>query len=165
MKIRADDYFLKVEDITQDYLAAHNVRGIILDIDNTIMIDGETQMTATVSAWLSCIGLPVCLLSNGKECRVKMIADALGLRYISRAKKPFKGGYIKGAALLGIADIKNIAVIGDQMLSDIWGGKRAGCYTIKVEPIDPTADPITVKVKRGLEKWVTKESVYHNIKK
>ncbi|NLK39208.1 MAG: YqeG family HAD IIIA-type phosphatase [Clostridiales bacterium] len=155
MKIKPDARFQKIEDISPEYLKAHNISGILLDIDNTIVVDGKTEISAAVLQWLKNIDLPVCLLSNGKEPRVKMLARNLGLHYIFRAKKPIKKGYIQGAALLGISDFRQIAVIGDQILSDIWGGVRIGCYTIKVEPIDPSADPFPVKMKRLLEKLVT----------
>jgi len=155
VKITVNDYFEKVGDITCEYLEAHNIMGIALDIDNTIVTDGETEISQSVLGWLKNIGLPVCLLSNGKERRVKMFADTLGLSYVYRANKPFKRGYAKAAKLLGIEDLTKIAVIGDQLFSDILGGNMAGCYTIKVEPIDKTADPLAVKVKRWFERFVT----------
>jgi len=155
VKTTANDYFEKVGDITYEYFEAHNITGIALDIDNTIVTDGETKISQSVLGWLKNIGLPVCLLSNGKERRVKMFADTLGLSYVHRASKPFKRGYTKAAKLLGIEDLTKIAVIGDQLFSDILGGNMAGCYTIKIEPIDKTADPLAVKVKRWFERFVT----------
>ena len=155
MKITANDYFEKVEDITCEYLEAHNITGIALDIDNTIVTDGETEISQSVLGWFKNIGLPVCLLSNGKERRVKLFADTLGLSYVYRANKPFKRGYTKVTKLLGIEDLTKIVVIGDQLFSDILGGNMAGCYTVKVEPIDKTAEPFAVKVKRWFERFVT----------
>ena len=153
MKISADDYFEKIEDITHEYLLARNITGIVLDIDNTIIIDGETEISQSALRWLRSIELPVCLLSNGEERRVKMFADSLGLSYVSRANKPFRKGYIRAAKLLGIKDFAKITVIGDQLFSDILGGNMTGCHTIKVEPIDETADPLAVKVKRWFERF------------
>lgn len=155
MKIRADAHFAKIEDIPPEYLKSRSIAGILLDIDNTIVPDGKTEQSPSVSAWLETIGLPVCLLSNGKAPRVRMFADRFGLPYVCKAKKPLKKGYRQGAALLGVSDLRQIVVIGDQLLSDIWGGLRAGCHTIQVTPIDPATDPLTVKIKRRLEKWVT----------
>jgi len=155
MKIIADGYFEKVEDISCEYLVAHNIKGIALDIDNTVVIDGATEVSQTVSVWLKNIKLPVCFLSNGKERRVKLFANTFGLHYVYQANKPFKSGYAKAAKLLGIEDLAKIAVIGDQLFSDILGGNMAGCYTIKIEPIDKTADPLTVKIKRWFEGFIT----------
>lgn len=154
MKMTADEYFEKLEDISFQYLAAHNIIGIVLDIDNTIVIDGKEDISQSVFKWIKDIKLPVCLLSNGKKRRVKLFADAFGVCYIYRASKPFKKGYIRAAELLGIEDLTKIAVIGDQLFSDILGGNIAGCYTIKVEPIDKTADPFIVKVKRWFERFI-----------
>lgn len=154
MKITANDYFKKVEDVSQEYLAAHNIAGIILDIDNTIVVDGETVISQSVSEWLQNIGLPICLLSNGKERRVKQFADLFGLGCVNNAKKPSCRGFLKAAQALGINDMTKLAVIGDQLFSDILGGNMAGCYTIKIEPVDATADPIAVKIKRWFERFI-----------
>ena len=153
IKIAADAYFEKVEDISPEYLAAHTIRGIILDIDNTIVADSKTEVSRTVCEWLKNTGLPVCLLSNGKEQRVKQFADTFKLCYVSKANKPFKKGYVKAAELLGIRDLRKLAVIGDQLFSDILGGNTAGCYTIKVKPVDISADPLSVKIKRWFERF------------
>jgi HAD superfamily phosphatase (TIGR01668 family) len=155
MKITASDYFKKVEDVSYKYLMAHNITGIALDIDNTIAIDGKTEISPNVIRWLKNIRLPVCLLSNGKERRVKFFADVFGLNYVCRANKPSRKGYTRASKLLGIEDLTKIAVIGDQLFSDILGGNMAGCYTIKIEPIDKATDPFVVKVRRWFERFVT----------
>jgi len=154
MRIVADDYFKQVDDISTEYLEAHSIAGIILDIDNTIVIDGEMIVSPQVSKWFRSIRLPVCLLSNGKEYRVKLIAEKFGVVYIYKAKKPLKSGYVKAVKLLNIEDMSKIVVIGDQLFSDILGGRLAGCYTIKIEPINRSADPLSVKVKRWFERFV-----------
>ena len=155
MKIIADGCFSKIEDVTREYLVSRNIEGIILDVDNTIVKDGETQISEAVTGWLENVRLPVCLLSNGREQRVKLLANKFGLRYIYKAGKPLKKGYFNAAGLLGIEDMGKIAVIGDQLFSDILGGKTSGCYTIKVEPIDSSSDPLTVKIKRWFERFVS----------
>ena len=155
MKIIANAYFARVENISHEYLAKYHILGIALDIDNTIVADGETEIAPSVSQWLKTIALPVCLLSNGKEQRVRLFADLFGLSYICRANKPFKKAYVKTAELLDIKDMSKIVVIGDQLFSDILGGNWAGCHTVKVSPIDKTKDPFAVKIKRWFEKFVT----------
>ena len=155
MKIKADDYFEQVEDISYDYLVTNGITGITLDIDNTIVVDSKTVISPSVAGWIKNIRLPVCLLSNGKERRVKLFADTFGLCYVYQANKPFKRGYVKAAELLDIEDLTKIAVIGDQLFSDILGGNMLGCYTIKVEPIDKTADPLAVKLRRWFERFAT----------
>jgi len=154
MKIIADGYFDRVEDISHGYLAQRGICGIILDIDNTIVVDGKTEIPASVSQWVRNIGMPICLLSNGKEQRVKYFAGIFGVNSIHRAGKPSKKGYAKAAGLLGIEDLSKIAMIGDQLFSDILGGNISGCHTIKVKPIDAAADPIAVKTKRWFERFV-----------
>ena len=154
MKIKSNDYFGKIELISHEYLLLKNISGIILDIDNTIVADGKTEIPLSIFEWLKDIELPVCLLSNGRASRVKFFAESLELNYVYRAKKPFKAGYCKAAKLLDIEDFAKIAVIGDQLFSDILGGNIHGFYTIKIEPIDKEADPLAVKVKRWFERFV-----------
>jgi HAD superfamily phosphatase (TIGR01668 family) len=95
--------------------------------------------------------LPIYFLSNGKEKRVKFFAEKYGARYKHRAKKPLPGGYFEAAKRLN-TPTKNIAVIGDQLLSDILGGNLAKCFTIKIQPLDPKADPLAIKLKRMAER-------------
>ena len=153
MKIIANGYFDKIEDITREHLTTQGIVGIILDIDNTVVEEGVTDVRPSAAEWISDIGLPICLLSNGKERRVSFFARTFGTKYVFRAGKPFTKGYKRAAQLLEIEDFSQIAVIGDQLLTDILGGNKTGCYTIKVAPIDVTLDPLTVKVKRWLERF------------
>lgn len=155
MRIKASSYFPRVEDISPHYLAAKSIEGVILDIDNTIVIDGRHEVEQSVVDWVSTLCVPVCLLSNGGEERVMYFMRLLGLKGVYRAKKPARRGYLKAATLLGVADLTHVAVVGDQLFSDILGGNRLGCHTIKVDPIDVNADPIAVKARRWLERFIS----------
>lgn len=152
MKIQPNAVFEGVTNISNAFLKQHEIQAVILDIDNTVTADGSMTVEESVMQWVKSLDIPVFLLSNGKSARVSYFADMFGADYLSGAKKPFPGGYRKAAKKLGVCDMSKIAVIGDQLLSDILGGRLAGCFTVKVQPIDPTSDPMSVKFKRALEK-------------
>ncbi|MDR2600124.1 MAG: YqeG family HAD IIIA-type phosphatase [Oscillospiraceae bacterium] len=152
MKIKPNAHFSSTTEITLDYLYSNNIRAVILDIDNTIVTDGGFNISENVKNWINSRNLPLFFLSNGNEKRVKHFADIFNIGYISNAKKPSLKNYKKAAETLGISDLSEIAVIGDQLFSDILGGNLAGCHTIKVPPIDPKSDPLLVKIKRIFER-------------
>ena len=74
-------------------------------------------------------------LSNNKAERVRTFSEALGVPWISRAVKPLARGFRQGAARLGLP-LCEIAVIGDQIFTDVLGGNRLGALTCQVQSID-----------------------------
>jgi HAD superfamily phosphatase (TIGR01668 family) len=140
MKIRPDIKLDTVCSVSNEFLHTNEIYAVILDIDNTIVANGSYDIPAEIETWLKHIEVSVFFLSNGREKRVKYFADRFGIKYRHRAKKPFPHGYSEVAEVFGVAS-KNIAVIGDQLLSDILGGNLAGCFTIKVQPLNPASDP------------------------
>ena len=98
------------------------------------------------------IGFRTCLISNNRRARVMPFAEALGTEFISMANKPFTGGYRRGCTVLG-TDEQHTLFIGDQLFTDVWGARRAGIYTILVNPINPKEE-IQIVLKRKLEKKV-----------
>lgn len=148
------EYFIKITDLSNEYFRQSAITAILIDIDNTLVVDGRYDISEENLRWLEGIELPLCLISNGKESRVKRIAELLDLPYVYKARKPLKHGFLRAANLLNESDCTKIAVIGDQLFSDILGGNLLKMKTFKVEPLDKKADPFTVKVKRWFEKFV-----------
>lgn len=129
-------------------------RGILFDIDNTLVPHGAPADEASVSLLkrLKDMGFACMMLSNNKEPRVKSFCDEVGTGYIYKARKPAVGNYKKAMERLGCAP-KNTLFVGDQLFTDIWGAKKAGIYTILVKPIHPREE-IQIVLKRYLEKIV-----------
>lgn len=98
------------------------------------------------------IGFKTCLISNNKEKRVLPFAKAVNSKYIYKANKPSKRGYIKAMELLEVKDTQTV-FIGDQIFTDIWGANSAGVYSILVDPISPKEE-IQIVLKRYLERIV-----------
>lgn len=127
-----------VEYIEFENLDKHNVKGILLDVDNTL-IDYHKNLSDNIVKWVQEAknrGFKVCILSNSnKEEKIKKVADALKLEYIMFARKPFQVGFKKAIKLLDL-NPENIAMVGDQVFTDVLGANIAKIVSIYVEPID-----------------------------
>ena len=147
-----------VKKITLDVLNKYGLKGLILDIDNTL-IDFDKVLLDGATKWCDNLkqnGIKLCILSNtNKVHKVEKVAKILDLEYIYFAQKPNKKGFLKAQKLLGLDNPKQIAVVGDQVFTDVWGGHRVGMFTILTKPIDKR-DILLTKVKRPFENIVLK---------
>lgn len=140
--------------IDYEKLYKDGVRGLIYDIDNTLVEHGKpaTERAVELFERLRNIGFDTCLISNNKEPRVKPFADAVGSQYVYDAHKPSRKNYIKAMELMG-TDTGNTYFIGDQIFTDVYGANRTGIPSILVKPIHPKEE-IQIVLKRKLEKIV-----------
>ena len=159
-------YLKKVEDITPELLTEKKIKALILDVDNTL-IDMKEQVSETIVQWAMNLrghGFKLYILSNtNKKEKVKAVANKLGIPYKNFAKKPLKSGFLKVKEELKEKE-EQIAVVGDQIFTDIIGGNRCKMFTILVDPINEkdywyTAwkRPIENKLKSKIKKSQTKE--------
>lgn len=141
-------------EIDFDKLYQEGYRGIIFDIDNTLVPHGAPadQRAKSLFAHLKELGFSCCLLSNNKEPRVKMFNDEVQVQYIFKAGKPKRFGYEDAMRLMG-TDKKNTLFVGDQIFTDVYGANRTGIRTILVKPIHPKEE-IQIVLKRRLERIV-----------
>lgn len=129
-------------------------RGIIFDIDNTLVPHGAPADERAIALFdrLHALGFQTLMLSNNKEPRVKMFCDAVHSPYIFKAGKPNPQNYRKAMEQMG-TDTQSTLFVGDQIFTDIWGANKAGIYSILVKPIHPKEE-IQIVLKRYLEKIV-----------
>ncbi len=129
-------------------------RNIIFDIDNTLVFHGAPQNERSLELLLKLkkMGYSILFLSNNKEPRVKSFADPVGAKYIYKAGKPGRKGYLKAVEVLG-GTLSDTFFVGDQLFTDVWGAKRTGMYNILVKPLDKKEE-IQIVLKRILEKIV-----------
>lgn len=127
-------------------------RGVLFDIDNTLVPHGEAADEKAINFFkkLNKLGFSYCLISNNKMERVKSFADAVGAPYIYDAHKPSIEAYNEAMKLMG-TDIHDTIFVGDQVFTDVYGANRAEIYTILVRPIHPKEE-IQIVLKRYLEK-------------
>ncbi len=139
-----------------DYEALYKAgyRGIIFDIDNTLVPHGEPADERAIALFrrLRSLGFQTLLLSNNKEPRVKMFAEEVESPYIFKAGKPGQEGYQRAMHQMQTTT-QNTVFVGDQLFTDVWGAKKAGIITYLVKPIHPKEE-IQIVLKRYLEKIV-----------
>ena len=158
MKLYPNLYLTNVKEITLEILKENKIKGLILDVDNTL-IDYDKNLIDGAKQWCDNLkrnGIKICILSNtNKIKKVEMVAKILDLEYIYFAHKPNKKGFYKAQELLGL-ELSEIATVGDQVFTDVFGGNRVGMFTILTKPID-RRDILITKLKRPFEKVVIKK--------
>lgn len=152
-----DQYYQDIYSIDFEKLKQEGIKGIICDIDNTIVAWNEKVIVKELIEWLDNIeqmGFEIILISNGINKRVNYFSEELDIPAIGQAIKPYSRAYKSAVEILDI-DQHEIAVIGDQMFTDILGGNRMGFKTILVDPVAEN-EFLTTKILRLLEKIVFK---------
>lgn len=151
-------YLKKVTDIKVDFLKENNIKGIILDVDNTL-IDFDKNLIEGINEWYKNIkenNIKCIILSNSSKVeKVKKVAESIGIPYIFFAKKPLKSGFEKAKKQLEL-DAHNIAVVGDQIFTDVLGANRVKMFSILVKPV-AKKDLFLTRIKRPLENWIIKK--------
>ncbi len=151
MRLFPRAYCESAYDIDYEGLYEEGCRGVIFDIDNTLV---EDQQEATKNAVdlidkIRRIGMQSFILSNNHEERVRLFAEAVGARYIFEAKKPLAKGYVRAMEMMG-TDRSSTVFVGDQIYTDIWGANNAGVFSILVAPVNPR-ELFHIRLKRLLE--------------
>ena len=121
MRLYPDTYVTNVKEITIELLNKNNIKGILLDVENTL-IDFDLKILEGSKDWINSLkenNFKLCILSNTNKIeKVKMVAKELDIPYVYFAKKPFKKGFKKGLKLLELQP-NQIAVVGDQIMTDV----------------------------------------------
>ena len=150
-------YLNNVKEITIELLKENNIKGLLLDVDNTL-IDFNHKILEGAKEWCEDLkkqGIKICILSNTNKIeKVKRVAKELDLQYINFAKKPSKSGFKRAMELLKL-EAENMAIAGDQVMTDILGGNRVKMFTILTKPLDKK-DIFITRVKRPLENMIIK---------
>jgi HAD superfamily phosphatase (TIGR01668 family) len=144
-----------VLEIKHSFLVRNHVRGIILDLDNTLSTHGSPEAENGISGWLEemkRLGVRLVLLSNNKKSRVEPFAAKHKLAYISFACKPLGFG-IKRALKIMKLPKEQVIMAGDQIFTDVIGGNLCGVKTVLVEPFQ-AEDYAFFRLKRFAEKII-----------
>lgn len=158
MKIYPKLYCKNVTKITPEFLKENDIKALILDIDNTLL-DFDLKIVEGLEDWYREIknnNIKCIILSNSnKTTKVKMVAELLGINYIKFALKPLKRGFKLAQKQLDVPN-ENIAVVGDQIFTDVIGANRSKMFSILVEPL-AEKDLWMTRFKRPLENLVIKK--------
>lgn len=148
-------YLNNVKEITYELLQENNIKGLILDVDNTL-IDYYKNMPEGVEEWCKNLknkNIKFCIASNSnKKEKVKAVSEKLEIPYIYFAKKPLKLGLNKARKIMSLEPNK-VAVVGDQIFTDVLGANRCKMFSILVEPIKEKDIFITI-IKRPIENMI-----------
>jgi HAD superfamily phosphatase (TIGR01668 family) len=139
-----------VLDLDIDELKRIGIRGIIFDLDNTLVEWKKDKLQPEVVDLIQRLkteGFKMCILSNALEYRVEVVAGLLEIPYVPRAVKPRKSPFRKALELLGTTP-ETTAVVGDQLFTDILGGNRMQLYTIWTLPLSKTEFIYTRAVRK-----------------
>ncbi|HWL13417.1 MAG TPA: YqeG family HAD IIIA-type phosphatase [Ureibacillus sp.] len=149
------EFVTTVFEITPEKLAALGIKGVITDLDNTLIEWDRPDATEEIATWMKLMqdaGIRVIIASNNNQERVKKFAEPLGIPFIARARKPLGAAYY--AAMKEIRLKSNeVAMVGDQLLTDIMGANRLKLYTFLVRPV-AESDGFVTLFNRFIERRV-----------
>ncbi len=150
-----NEHVKSVFDISPEVLKSKGIKGIITDLDNTLVAWDVMDATPEVIEWFKQMkenDIKVTIISNNKQERVKVFSEPLDTPFVFSARKPLSKAFKSVAKQMGMKK-EEIVVIGDQLLTDVLGGNIAGFYTILVVPIVQTDGKIT-KINRKIERRI-----------
>ena len=135
---RPDLYFDRTSSVDLHALWGRGIRGLILDLDNTLVAWRSSDIPADVLDWAHRakeMGFALCVASNTRRyARLAKVCDAIGAMYVTGVSKPRRAGFRDAVWKMGLGKVQ-VAVIGDQLLTDILGAKRLGLLAIYVDRI------------------------------
>lgn len=143
----------RASDITPQLLRELGVKALLLDVDNTLTTHGNPVPEENILAWLEDMrasGTQLMILSNNTRERVSLFAGRLGLAFEASGAKPLRGGFRRCCERLGLAG-EEVAIVGDQLFTDIAGANRFGVKSILVEPLELEKGILFI-IKRVLER-------------
>lgn len=153
MLFKADFAFWRVTEITPEFLIKNNIRGLLLDLDNTLTTHDNPVPGEGVTEWLDSMrsaGIKMVIVSNNHPPRVKPFADMLGLDFVCEGKKPLSSGFNRAQKRMDIP-FSQLAVVGDQIFTDMLGANLKRVRGIFVYPIEHEKTKF-FKLKRWAEK-------------
>lgn len=150
-----DRFVPRLAEVPLEELESAGIRGLIVDLDNTLLGFRETELGQDHIAWVEQAhdrGMRIVMLSNNQSERVRSLAAQLNVECIPNALKPLPFGFLRAKRRLGMRR-NAIAVVGDQLFTDVLGGKICGLYTILTEPLEAKDFAVT-KVFRFFERMM-----------
>lgn len=161
-KFLPDEHVESVFHIDPKELKEKGIKGLITDLDNTLVAWDVPDATDDIREWfkeMKDYGIQVTIASNNNEARVKLFSEPLGATFIFSARKPLANAFKKAQKQMKLKK-EEVVVVGDQLLTDVLGGNAAGFHTILVVPIVQTDGFITRfnrKIERRILNWMRRK--------
>ncbi len=153
-KFYPKEYLDSTYEIPFEKLYEEGYRGVLFDIDNTLVPHGAPPTPEAVAFFerLRKLGFSYCFISNNQKERVESFCREVKGKCVFNAHKPSVKGYELAMQYIG-TNKENTLFVGDQLFTDIYGANRTGVRSILVKPIHPKEE-IQIVLKRYLEKIV-----------
>lgn len=156
--LKPDIYIDKITNLKSNFLKGKGIKGLLIDIDSTVM-GKNYELIGNIKGWVNEMrqnDLKVIFVSNThSKLKKKIMKEKLKSEVIIRAYKPFSSGFKKAMRKLNLTS-KEVAVIGDQLFTDVLGGNILSCYTIMVSPLKPEEETGGMCIIRFLESLIKK---------
>ena len=153
-----DIYQKSIYTIDYSKLFSSGIRCLLFDLDNTLAAPHCADMPNKAKDLIISLkqkGFKVIIFSNSPKMRVRKYRDFFGVDCVYMALKPFQRKFKKVISDYNFS-VTEIAIIGDQLLTDIAGGNKLGIVTILVNPIS-LSDGFPTKINRFFERSIMKK--------
>ncbi len=151
-----DEIVDEVYDIDVSRLANLGIKAALIDMDNTILPWRDANLPESSVSWVNELkesGIKVCILSNTHSPeRLRRVSEKLGVESVAKAWKPFVFAYKKGLSVTGTLASETV-MIGDQLMTDVWGANKAGIHSVLVRPMH-SQEFIGTKLNRLIERVI-----------
>lgn len=157
MMLRPDAVVTSVTEVTPEFLGERGVRGVLVDLDDTLLASGSDELAPLFRSWLELLrraGVPVVILSNGSHGRVGRWARELGVVGLPLMGKPRRRAFARGLEHLGVP-AHETAMVGDQLFTDVLGANLTGMVSVLVTPLSP-GKLLHTRTLRRLERIILK---------
>lgn len=145
--------------LTPAMLKTHGIRGLVLDVDDTLISTRSAIVPEEVKVWMAEIKqvVNVTLVSNNlSHTRIRRVAGVLELPYIFGARKPSRKKVRQAVSKMNLP-LHEVGMVGDRLFTDVLVGNRLGMFTVLVEPMmDPRSSRRRISWLRSFELWLSK---------
>lgn len=139
-------------------LAKAGKRLVLMDVDNTLLPWRSEQLTEEAAAWVrggKALGFDFCLISNTRDRdRLKRLADQLDVHYMLGKFKPSRQMFFRALEQFNVEPGAAV-MIGDQLVTDVYGANRAGIDAIWVKRLGDL-ELFTTRINRLVERLISK---------
>ncbi|MBM7660757.1 HAD superfamily phosphatase (TIGR01668 family) [Bacillus mesophilus] len=165
-KFLPNEHVKSIFDIKAEALKERGIKGIITDLDNTLVEWDRPTATPELKEWFKSLldsDITVTIVSNNNKERVEAFSAPIDVPFIFNARKPMTIAFKKALRSMNLK-AEEVVVVGDQLLTDILGGNRIGLHTILVVPVAQTDGFVTRfnrKIERSILKKLKKKGMIH----
>ncbi len=153
-----DHRVASVGELDEAFLQKNGIRGLIVDLDNTLALPDDMEPTGEArrfAARMKAVGIPVVVVSNNCEARVSGFCKKLSLDYVYKSGKPYGRGIRRAIAKTGLAR-EDVALVGDQLVTDVLAASVNGIRCILTEPI-VLETGFFFRIKRSFESLIDRK--------